>query len=484
MAAMMFDSAILLSTLFLAVHIVVIGRIILRPQREPASRIAWLIATIMVPVVGVVAYLLLGEARISSKRRARYRAIEAHLPHPSENEDVRRALAETPYAAPFALAETANALPPTRGNRARLSADSNSAIREMVEDIDAAKSTVHLCFYIWLADNNGFRIKDALVRAAKRGVTVRVMADALGSRGFIRSAYWIELENAGVDARIALPIGGLIWTLIRGRFDLRNHRKQLIVDNRIAWCGSQNLADPEFRVKSRYAPWVDIMTRWEGPVVRDCQFIFAADWESEHGDDISDLLGDDAEPPGVAEPGIAAQIIGTGPNLPYPAMTACFTSLIHSARRELVITTPYFVPDEQLICALLDAARRGVNTVMILPQRNDSGIVANASRSYYDAMIAAGVQLHEYRSGLLHAKTMVVDGAVALIGSANLDRRSFELNFENNILFADAGFVGEIRARQEAYLAESDRVTAEDVAKSGMFRRLWQNLLATLSPLL
>jgi cardiolipin synthase len=122
MAAMKFDSAILLSTLFLAVHIVVIGRIILRPQREPASRVAWLIATIMVPVVGVIAYLLLGEARISSKRRARYRAIEAHLPHPSENEGVRRELGETPYAAPFALAETANALPPTRGNRARLSA--------------------------------------------------------------------------------------------------------------------------------------------------------------------------------------------------------------------------------------------------------------------------------------------------------------------------------------------------------------------------
>src|SRR5690606_18892165 len=139
----------------------------------------------------------------------------------------RRKLAKTPYAAPFALAETVNALPPTLGNRAHLAADGNAAIREMVADIDAAKSTVHLCFYIWLADNNGFRIKDALIRAAQRGVKVRVLADALGSRGFIRSAHWIALRNAGVDARIALPIGGLVWTLIRGRFDLRNHRKQL-----------------------------------------------------------------------------------------------------------------------------------------------------------------------------------------------------------------------------------------------------------------
>lgn len=478
------DIAFVLTILWIAVYATVIARILLRPQREPASRLAWLIAAIAVPVVGVVAYLLLGEARISAKRRARYRQIEAHLPHPSEKAAARRKLAKTPYAAPFALAETVNALPPTLGNRAHLAADGNTAIREMVADIDAAKSTVHLCFYIWLADNNGFRIKDALIRAAQRGVKVRVLADALGSRGFIRSAHWIALRNAGVDARIALPIGGLVWTLIRGRFDLRNHRKQFIVDNRIAWCGSQNLADPEFRIKSRYAPWVDIMTRWEGPVVRDCQFVFAADWESEHGDDISDLLGDAAEPPPAADPGIAAQVIGTGPNLPYPAMTACFTSLIHAARRELVITTPYFVPDEQLICALLDTARRGVATTMILPRRNDSRIVANTSRSYYEPLIAAGVRLYEFGPGLLHAKTMVVDGEVVLIGSANLDRRSFELNFENNILFADQRFAADIRARQDAYLAQSTPVTTETIANVGPVRRLWQNLVATLSPLL
>jgi hypothetical protein len=294
----------------------------------------------------------------------------------------------------------------------------------------------------------------------------------------------IELENAGIDARIALPIGGLIWTLIRGRFDLRNHRKQLIIDNRIAWCGSQNLADPEFRIKSKYAPWVDIMTRWEGPVVQGCQFVFAADWESERGDDIGDLLQDDAEPPAAADPGIAAQVIATGPNVRYAAMTACFTALIHSARRELVVTTPYFVPDEQLLFALLDCARRGVATVMIVPHRNDSRVVAGASRSYYADLVDAGVKLYEYRPGLLHAKTMVVDGEVALIGSANLDRRSFELNFENNILLRDKAFAAELRTRQEVYRADSIPASAADVASFGIVRRLWQNLVATVSPLL
>lgn len=478
------ELAIAGSILFVAIHAAIIVRIILRPQREPASRIAWLVSVMAVPLVGIVAYLLLGEARISAKRRERYRRIEAHLPHPAAKEPVRRRLAATPYAAPFALAETVNALPPTGGNSARLAADGDAAIAAMAADIDAAESSVHLCFYIWLADGNGLKIKAALMRAAGRGVKVRVLADALGSRGIVRSHHWRDLHRAGVDARVALPIGGLLWTLIRGRFDLRNHRKQLIVDNRIAWCGSQNLADPAFLPKAKYGPWVDTMARWEGPVVQDCQFIFAADWESEHGDDIADLLPDSVEPTPVADPGVAAQVIGTGPNLAYPAMTACVVSLIHAAREELIVTTPYFVPDEQLVFALMHCARRGVRTTMILPRRNDSWIVAATSRSYYADMVEAGVRLYEFRPGLLHAKTMVADGQVGLIGSANLDRRSFELNFENNILFADAAFAREVRERQMTYLAEADRISAEDVARTGMARRFWQNLLATLSPLL
>lgn len=464
-------------------ELAVLARAMLRPQREPASRIAWLIAILVLPVVGTLAYLLLGEARVSQRRRARNGAIEARLPRPGGDPLAARILAESYYAAPFALARSVNGLPPTLGNRAHVSADSNTAIAEMVADIDAAKATVHLCFYIWLADGNGLKIKDALLRAAARGVKVRVLADALGSRGFVRSAHWADLRQAGIDARMALPVGGVLWTLIRGRVDLRNHRKLLIVDNRVAWCGSQNGADPEFRIKRRYAPWVDIMTRWEGPVAQHCQFLFASDWMGEDGDDVTGLLAPQAGHP-AAEDGIPAQVIGTGPLLSYPAMTACFAALIHSARRELIISTPYFVPDEQLLFALISAARRGVRTVLILPRRNDSRIVAGASRSYYAALLAAGAQVHEFRPGLLHAKTMVVDGEVALIGSANLDRRSFELNFENNLLFADRALAAKLRERQDEWLRQSDEITRKAVEAYSLLRRLWQNFLAMLSPLL
>ena len=465
----------------IAAEIFVLLRAMLRPHREPTSRLAWVIVIIIIPVVGTILYLLLGEARVSATRKERGRAIDALLPRPPHDLRTIETLFDSPYDAPFDLARTVNGLGPTSGNRAALLPDSNAAIDAMVTDIDAAVDHVHACFYIWLDDNNGQKIKDAMIRAAGRGVTVRALADALGSHKLIRSAHWTQMAAAGVELRVALPVGNLLWTMIRGRVDLRNHRKALIVDGHIGWCGSQNAADPEFRVKPHFAPWVDIMTRWEGPVVRDWQFLFVSDWMGELGEDLSAML---KLAPFKNEGEIIAQVIGTGPILAYSAMTACFSELIHAAREELVITTPYFVPDDPLLYALLSAARRGIRTILILPAKNDSRIVAAASRSHYADLLKAGVELFEYHCGLLHAKTMIVDGKVGLVGSANLDRRSFELNFENNILFADETLAAQIRARQNEWLVDSSRVTIEQVAAATILARLWQNTLAMFGPLL
>jgi cardiolipin synthase len=473
----------LTGTIILAIaEIAVLVRAILRPHREPASRLAWAIVIVAAPIVGVLAYLLLGEIRISLARREKGRAIDADLPRPAGDDSIERQLGAGFYDAPFALGKSINGLSPTGGNEALLATDSNAAIDAMVEDIEAASGTVHLCAYIWLADRNGCKVKDALIRATARGVKVRALADALGSRKFIRSTHWRDLADSGVEVRIALPVGNPLWTFIRGRVDLRNHRKLLIVDNRIAWCGSQNVADPEFRIKPRYAPWVDIMSRWDGPVARQCQYLFVSDWMGDGGDDISALLSEGVSARAAGK--ITAQVIGTGPTISYDSMPSCFAELIHSARRELVVTTPYFVPDEQVLLALTSAARRGVDTILALPKRNDSIVVAATSRSYYRDLVGAGVRLFEYHRGLLHAKTMVVDGQVGLIGSANLDRRSFELNFENNILFADEAFAAAIRARQDEFLADSDPVTMAEVDRFSLVERLWQNSVAMLSPIL
>lgn len=467
------------AAIVLLVELIVLARAILRPGREPASRLAWVIIIVVAPVIGALLYMLLGETRL--RRRRLGRQIDDRLPRPDADEGTERALQASAHAAPFALARTINSLGPTGGNRATLATDSGSAIRDMVADVDSATASVHLVTYIWLEDDSGLKVKDALIRAARRGVAVRALADALGSRSFIRSAHWRELAASGAEMRVALPVGNLLWTMVRGRIDLRNHRKALIVDDRIAWCGSQNIADPQFRIKPRFAPWVDIMSRWEGPVALHWQYLFVSDWIAEGGGDISDCLRHGEWP---SDGTIAAQVIGTGPTLRYDAMPSCFAELIHSAREELVITTPYFVPDEQLLYALTSAARRGVRTTLVFPRRNDSMFVAAASRSYYAQLIAAGARIFEFRPGLLHAKTMVVDGTVGLIGSANLDRRSFELNFESNILFADRKFAEAVRARQQDYIAQSDPVTLEEVEAFGIATRLRQNFFAMLSPVL
>ena len=469
------------TAVLIAAEIVTLMRALLRPHRDPAARLAWVIAIIVLPIAGILIYLLLGETRISPRRRARGRRIDTQLPKPPGDLQAAQALLSGAHWAPFALARSVNCLDPTCGNSARLARDGDAAIDEMIADVEAARQHVHGCFYIWLADGNGLKLKHAFMRAARRGVAVRLLADALGSRLFIRSRHWQDLRDSGCEVRVALPVGNPLWTVIRGRVDLRNHRKQMIVDNRIAWCGSQNAADPAFRIKPRYAPWVDIMSRWEGPAALHSQYLFVSDWIAEGGDDISGLLD---EQPARASGEIVAQVLGTGPTVAFDAMPACFSELIHSARDELVVTTPYFVPDEQLLFALTSAARRGVRTIMMFPKRNDNWIVAASSRSYYRDLIDASAEIFEFRPGLLHAKTMVIDGFVGLIGSANLDRRSFELNFENNFLFADRSFASSVRARQDDFMANCDRVTRGDVESYGVALRLWQNLLATLSPIL
>ncbi|WP_373506582.1 phospholipase D-like domain-containing protein, partial [Thiocapsa sp.] len=186
----------------------------------------------------------------------------------------------------------------------------------------------------------------------------------------------------------------------------------------------------------------------------------------------------------AATGGFPAQVIGTGPTVRASAMPELFASLIYSAREELVISTPYYVPDEAMQDALCGAAYRGVKTSILFPARNDSFVVGAASRSYYADLLAAGVRIFEYEGGLLHTKSLTLDGAVTLIGSANMDRRSFELNFENNILLYDPALAATMRERQDSYIARSRPVTAEAVAAWGPGRRLLNNSVAMLGPIL
>ena len=474
----------------LLIHLAVIIRILIRPHREPASRIAWIVVVILFPILGVVAYFVFGEVSIGRKRVRKLQKILEKMREnlPEVNIGEFRAASNIPryFNPPFEIGRSINGFLPLKGNRVHLPADSNAAIDSMVSDINAAKEHVHLSFYIWLSDNNGLKIVEALKRAAARGVTCRVMADDIGSHNMVRSTYWQEMKKVGVKLAVLLPIGNPLLRPFKGRIDLRNHRKIVVIDGTVTYSGSQNCADPEFRVKAKFAPWVDIMMRFEGPVAMQNQYVFASDWMLHTDENLYDLLH---VPLALSQEssikdGVTAQVVATGPTERPTAIPEMFESLLYTAQHKIIITTPYFIPDESLQNALCSTAYRGVEVVMIFPRRNDSWIVGAASRSYYADLLNAGVKIYEFEGGLLHTKSVTVDGEITLIGSANMDRRSFDLNYENNVLYYDREMTGIMQERQKQYLNSSVHVTAEEVAGWTLVRRLWNNTIAMLGPLL
>ena len=457
-----------------------VGRALLRPYREPVSRLAWVMIIVVAPLVGMIAYVRVGETNIGRGRTARLRKAFEILPPPIGTPGVEAQLPEGTLPL-FRAGTSVSGYPPVAGNRAELLESSEAAIDAMVADIDTATDHVHLLFYIWLPDSSGLKIVAALQRAALRGVACRAMADDVGSRSMIRSEHWRAMQAAGVQLARAMPIGNPLIGAIWGRLDMRNHRKIVVIDNAVTYCGSQNCADAAFLPKAKFAPWVDIMVRLEGPIARQNQHLFASDWMGHGEDDLTELLQQPLPP---EQPGFVAQVIGTGATVRPSAMPEIFVSVMNAARRELVITTPYYVPDETIQAALCASAYRGVETTFIVPERNDSWVVAAASHSYYAELLEAGVMIREYRGGLLHSKTMTVDGELALIGSANMDRRSFELNFENNMLIADQALTAALRQRQQSYIEASVLVHAPEVEAWGGTRRIWNNTIAMLGPVL
>ena len=473
--------------LHLSVQLGLILRVLLHRHLEPAARMAWVIVVVALPLAGILGYLLVGETNIGRRRAERMRRAIASLPPlrtgPAEAAaEAHASRLPDRYAPLFRVGHSISGFAPVGGNRAQLLADSDAAIDALVADIDAARVHVHVLFYIWLPDRNGSRVAEALIRATGRGVVCRALADDLGARRMIRSPHWRRMAGAGVRLARALPVGNPLLRVLGGRIDLRNHRKIAVIDGTVTYCGSQNCADPAFRIKAQYAPWVDAMMRFEGPVAQQNQRLFASDWMTHADDDLDALLRH--PPPAPAAEGFTAQVIGTGPTVRHSAMPEMFASLIYSAREELIVTTPYYVPNEAMQAALCASARRGVATALVVPARNDSRVVAAASRSYYAELLGAGVILYEYNGGLLHTKSLTVDGEVLLIGSANMDRRSFNLNYENNILVHDAALTAALRERQHDYIARATRVDPDTVAAWGWRRRLWNNAVAMLGPVL
>ncbi len=460
-------------------------RILLRDDLTSAARLAWFLVMLFAPYVGVVGYVLFGEISLGRTVHRRHDEVFSGLRAIAGNAmgSCKRNLpgnVEPIYQTAFRAASV-DGFETTLGNRAELMPDAKTARVRLVADIDAAVESVQVLYYIWLDDHTGQNVAGALIRAAKRGVVCHAVADGLGSRKFVRSKWWSEMREAGVNLCVALPIKWVVDTILFSRLDLHNHRKMTIIDSRITWCGSQNCADPEFLVKAKYAPWVDVMLRFEGPIVAQVQLLFASDWLLNNGGKLPTSFPIRAEP---MEDGFPAQIFADGPTERRGATPQLFATLLTLAITEVIISTPYFVPNPTVLDALSAAATRGVSVTMIVPKRNDSWIVAAASHSYYRSLLEHGVKLYEFRNGLLHAKTLTIDGVLSLIGSTNLDLRSFDLNYESDVLLRDDATTRAIVERQRDYLSQSDQVTLADVEAWPYRRRIWNNVIATIGPIL
>ncbi|HVU88959.1 MAG TPA: cardiolipin synthase [Pirellulales bacterium] len=484
-----FESIDWSTTLFIADWLIRLGlslRVIMR-GRPVGFTLAWLTVVLIFPIGGAVLYLMFGELRLG-RRRAEW-AARIHGPYRQWLADLnqRREVDWEPLGAACqslsTLCDRAVGIPAMPANDVQLITDAGATFRSLVADIDAARRTVHLEFYIWAAGGDADLVVEALLRAAARGVICRVLVDAVGSKEFLASEPCRRLKDGGVALHAALPAN--LLRMLFYRLDLRMHRKIVVIDGEIAYTGSQNLVDPRFfKQNAGVGQWVDAMVRMRGPAVEALGVTFLEDWELETGEGIEQLqqTGDVHE---VADAGASAvQVIPSGPVLPVQAIQAVLLSAIYSARRELVLTTPYFVPDELLLTALLSAAGRGVQVTIILPERVDSRLVRMASQAHKGELLAAGVRIMLFKGGLLHTKSVTVDDRLSLFGSLNLDPRSLQLNFEITMALYDPDFTGRLRALQNSYVDKSAAMDRKRWEKRSFAVRFVDNAARLLSPLL
>ena len=451
---------------------------VLLRRKESSATIAWILALTFLPLVGVVLYWFLGRDRVRRPARAKRSATVqvrgriSALPRSDDGPALAALISAHggQLEGVMQLSAHVGHNDPVDGNRLDVLGGARAVYDAQLEAIENARDHVHLEYYIFRADETGERFRDALVAAVRRGVRVRLLYDGFGSRQLTGRFLRPIVDSGGFVAKF-FPLDPLrhAWTI-----NLRNHRKLMIVDGNVAFAGGINIGD-------EFLPWRDVHLRLEGPVVRQLQALFVEDWyfAARH-----DLVHPSFFPhlPAVGES--VVQIVSSGPDETVEAIHRLYFGAIASARNRVLLTTPYFVPDRALLVALQTAAMRGVEVRLILPGRSNHPMAFHAGRGYYEELLDAGVHIHEYTPGFLHQKTMVVDGRFATVGSANLDVRSFRLNFELIAVLWDAKVVGELERIFEDDLASSVAVDVASFRQRGISSRVREGVGRLFAPLL
>lgn len=486
--------------IFVATHTVAALICVLRvlyKQKNVGATFAWLIILFLFPLFGTVMYLLIGEPRLGTaraKRNGEMKRFYQSFAHKYLNHvylDIGHQVKAHYYGISKVAAKTTG-LGATQSNAMTLLSTTDDIIRTMTADIESAQVSIMLAFYIIDPQGRIEKILEAVMAAAERGVDCVILADGVGSSEFLNS-YWVgRLRQSGVTVECALPVG-LLKTLFT-RTDLRNHRKIVVIDSKIGYTGSFNLVDPHyFKRDSGVGEWVDVMMRCTGPMVLELAAVFYADLAVEDNDNLQSVQQYLTQkeiyiaailPEKMQQGSIVAQVIPSAPEQGGHVIYETIVSAIHSATRQITITTPYFVPDEPLLMALTTAAKRGVDVTLILPEKVDSLLVHYTSRAYYPMLLEAGVRLALFRGGLLHAKTLTIDDDYALFGTVNMDMRSFFLNLEISLAIYDQEMTNHIYRLQQNYLVDSHFISVKSWQQRSKLRGLVENVVRLMSPLL
>jgi cardiolipin synthase len=479
------------------VRLLLVLHVIMRRRPVPVT-MAWVLLLLLVPLAGTVLYGLVGENRLGSRRAARHLHLTTHIEERAvglwrerHSDWTADAQAEAHLAA---LGTRVGGMPPLRGNSLELIGSTAAFLARLAADIDRATSHCHLLYYIWTDDPEADAVGQALARAAKRGVACRVLVDGVGARDFLRGPSARAMASAGVKVVESLPVRA--WRLLLARADLRNHRKIAVIDGAVAYAGSHNLCTARYPDTwlRRGGEWIDATVRVRGPAVQALQTIFLRDWlldSEEHIDDLEPFMevgatrvGSDDAPGGGH--GCVVHVIPSGPGPQPEAIHHALLTLLYEASEEIIMTTPYFVPDEAMKTALIVASQRGVAVTLVLPERSDMPLVGAAARSHYEDLMVAGVRIVHYTAGLLHSKTITVDRRIGLITSVNFDIRSFFLNFECSLFIYDDDFASQMRFLQTSYMspAVSQELDLHRWQARPVHTRFVQNLAQLAGPLL
>ncbi|OIH86980.1 cardiolipin synthase [Arthrobacter sp. UCD-GKA] len=470
----------------LTIRITMVG--IVPGNRRPTTAMAWLLAIFFIPVVGLLLYLLFANTKLSRRRIQRQRNVNESILEATQHMIGGNRSPEAPdwVLSAVELNRTLGALPLQAGNAVEFITGYKESLDEMRLEIDKARRYVHVQFYIIGEDDEYVGpILEALERAVDRGVKVRVLFDHLGSMrvkgyfGLVR-----RMSAAGINWRRMLPLAPFQrrWR----RPDLRNHRKIVVVDGQVAFTGSQNLIEPGYKRSSAHKigrEWVELMAKVRGPLVTSLDVVFATDWSQESDEDLLHDLAtvEDAmrKAPDAGED--IGQLVPSGPGFEAENNLRLFNTLIYSATERLSITSPYFVPDDSLLYAITTAAQRGVAVELFVCEKGDQALVQHAQQSYYEALLRAGVRIYRYKAPtVLHSKCMAVDDEVVVMGSSNMDMRSFSLNLEITLMLLGSDLVNELMKVQDVYRANSTELTLEQWSKRTPVSR-WIDNVARLS---